>query len=51
MNNDKKPSWKERLSNWVPSELVAILLGMTSTYLSGIAMGISIAIIVMKLRG
>lgn len=51
MNNDKKPSWKERLSNWVPSELVVILLGMTSTCLSGIAMGISIAIIVMKLRG
>lgn len=51
MNNDKKPSWKERFSNWVPCELVVILLGMTSTYLSGIAMGISIAIIVMKLRG
>ncbi len=51
MNNDKKPSWKVRLSNWAPSELVVILLGMTATYLSGIAMGISIANIIMKLRG
>jgi len=51
MDNNKKPSWKERLSNWVPSEFVVILLGMTATYLSGIAMGISIVTIIMKLRG
>lgn len=51
MNQNKKPSWKERLSNWVPSEFLVVLLGMTSSYLSGIAMGISIATIIMKLRG
>lgn len=51
MNQNKNPRWKERISNWVPSEFLVILLGMTSSYLSGIAMGISIAMIIMKLRG
>lgn len=51
MNQNKKPSWKERLSNWVPSELLFVLLEITFSYLSGIAMGLSIATIIMKLRG
>lgn len=51
MNQNKKPSWKERLSNWVPSEFLFVLLEITFSYLSGIAMGLSIATIIMKLRG
>lgn len=35
MNKNKKPSWKERISNWAPSEFLVILLGVTSSYLSG----------------
>lgn len=67
MNQTKKPSepleperwvWtkvdktdNKKKSNRIPADLIIVLLGMLSSYLSGIAMGISIVLLVLKLKG
>ena len=49
MPDNKKPSWKKRISNWGPEKRKMLLVIMLSIYLSGISLGISIAVIVLKL--
>ena len=50
MDNSKKPSWKERLSGWAPTEFDIQLVTMLSVFLSGIAMGISLTLLLLSLR-
>lgn len=34
MNNDKKPSWKERLSSWAPTEIMVAAVIVTAINVS-----------------
>lgn len=34
MNNDKKPSWKERLSNWAPTDIMVAAVIITAINVS-----------------
>lgn len=45
MNGKKKPSWKERLSNWAPSDFSCQLMTLLSAYLSGFALGVAFVVI------
>ena len=47
MDSNKKPSWKERLSNWTPTTWD---IQLVSVFLSGIAMGISLTLLLQSLR-
>lgn len=34
MNNDKKPSWKKRLSNWAPTDIMVAAVIVTAINVS-----------------
>lgn len=34
MNNDKKPSWKERISNWAPTDIMVAAVIVTAINVS-----------------
>ena len=34
MNNDKKPSWKERISNWSPTDIMVAVVIVTAINVS-----------------
>lgn len=42
MNQNKKPSWKERFSNWAMSSEGLMIMNLLSVFFSGVAIGISI---------
>lgn len=50
MGSNKKPSWKERLSNWAPTTWDVQLVQLISVFLSGIAVGISLTLLLQSLR-
>lgn len=50
MDNNKKPSWRERLSNWTPTKWDVQLVQLISAFLSGVAIGISLTVLLQSLR-
>lgn len=42
MSQNKKPSWRERLSNWTMSREGLMMMNLLSVFFSGVAIGINI---------
>lgn len=49
MNDNKKPGWTERFSNWAPSDFSCQLMTLLSAYLSGFALGVTFTVILLAI--